>query len=715
MDDKRAIEAFRVEQYAGLHPGIISTSAPPQQAPSQARQCLPLPALAPDTDRVILHFDADCFYAQCEELRDPNLRSYPLGVTQKFLIVTCNYPARARGVSKLMSIKEAMQRCPELVTINGEDLTPYREASRRMLSVLRRYGTVQKLGLDEIFVDVTESVEKRLKANPISKVEWSGHIHTPGNGQLLQDNKYRPQDLRADLSSAASATSIIRVPAGIDLISEIEERCGKEPWWRRLAIGSVVAREARDAIKAETGLRTSAGIACNKMLAKLVSGLHKPDDQTILMPLYAAEFVAPLPVRALPGIGHKTEAELIKSGITTVNESRLASEMELVKIAGDRPGAFLAMARWGKDHSEVVQQGPPKAVTVEDSFRGCKGLVGATQVLSVLGPDLVARLQEEEEENGRRPTKLTVKWRIKGQGWNRTSASCAFPAVALGQKGEVNIAKSAASAIASVAGQVLAANLKEPFDLTLINIGATGFVEKQGVSIGGRSVADMLRGPQHAQQEGTKTQQRTIQPMNMSKDLGDVNNVSEGDIVAATHTEKQQEDINCLSGPAPTSILMPPPRAAPVVIPKVAAGQSAKRRRDYGGNGDQAPLSKRAERMLRESGPSDPSRNINIDGVLPHSDRFPGSKMRHGPIEMYDDADGDWGADDDSGVLWDDLAVLHSNRNNKKSTTARVTGAVHVLPNTGIASSSVLHYPSTSIARQLEVSVSPDQRVVIHW
>ena len=53
-------------------------------------------------------------------------------------------------------------------------------------------------------------------------------------------------------------------------------------------------------MQAEAGYRTSAGVACNKMLAKLVSGLHKPDDQTVLPPPVAAAFVAPLMPRHAP-------------------------------------------------------------------------------------------------------------------------------------------------------------------------------------------------------------------------------------------------------------------------------------------------------------------------------------------------------------------------------------------------------------------------------
>ena len=48
-----------------------------------------------------------------------------MGVTQKYLVVTCNYPARGRGVGKLMRIDKAKAVCPELVLRNGEDLTEY--------------------------------------------------------------------------------------------------------------------------------------------------------------------------------------------------------------------------------------------------------------------------------------------------------------------------------------------------------------------------------------------------------------------------------------------------------------------------------------------------------------------------------------------------------------------------------------------------------------
>ena len=109
-----------------------------------------------DTGRCVVHVDVDAFYAQCEEIRNPALRERPLGelakqatsklvmliahrahvdlalpeitgITQKYLLVTSNYPARRCGVTKLMGITEAQQKCPDLVLVSGEDLTPYRQ------------------------------------------------------------------------------------------------------------------------------------------------------------------------------------------------------------------------------------------------------------------------------------------------------------------------------------------------------------------------------------------------------------------------------------------------------------------------------------------------------------------------------------------------------------------------------------------------------------
>ncbi|XP_030421940.1 DNA polymerase iota isoform X5 [Gopherus evgoodei] len=131
--------------------------------------------------RVIVHTDLDCFYAQVEMIHNPELRDKPLGVQQKYLVVTCNYEARRLGIQKLMSVRDAKEKCPELVLVNGEDLTQYREMSYKVTELLEEFSPlVERLGFDENFVDITELVEKRLaqlQRDGCSKVSVSGHVY----------------------------------------------------------------------------------------------------------------------------------------------------------------------------------------------------------------------------------------------------------------------------------------------------------------------------------------------------------------------------------------------------------------------------------------------------------------------------------------------------------------------------------------------------------
>ncbi|XP_026192042.1 uncharacterized protein LOC34621229 [Cyclospora cayetanensis] len=88
--------------------------------------------------RCIAHIDADCFYAQVEELSDPSLRFRLLAVRQKHTVVTCSLRTRAAlGNIKGISVASALRRCPALCIVNGEDLTKYRRVSDRLLQLLQ--------------------------------------------------------------------------------------------------------------------------------------------------------------------------------------------------------------------------------------------------------------------------------------------------------------------------------------------------------------------------------------------------------------------------------------------------------------------------------------------------------------------------------------------------------------------------------------------------
>lgn len=65
--------------------------------------------------RTIIHIDIDCFYAQVEILKNPDLANIPLGIQQKNIVVTSNYVAREYGIQKCMLVTEAKSLCPQLV------------------------------------------------------------------------------------------------------------------------------------------------------------------------------------------------------------------------------------------------------------------------------------------------------------------------------------------------------------------------------------------------------------------------------------------------------------------------------------------------------------------------------------------------------------------------------------------------------------------------
>ncbi|XP_036101274.1 DNA polymerase iota isoform X3 [Molossus molossus] len=133
------------------------------------------------SSRVIVHVDLDCFYAQVEMISNPELKGKPLGVQQKYLVVTCNYEARELGVKKLMNVRDAKEKCPQLVLVNGEDLTRYREMSYKVTELLEEFSpVVERLGFDENFVDLTEMVEKRLQqlqSDDLAALTGPGHVY----------------------------------------------------------------------------------------------------------------------------------------------------------------------------------------------------------------------------------------------------------------------------------------------------------------------------------------------------------------------------------------------------------------------------------------------------------------------------------------------------------------------------------------------------------
>jgi DNA polymerase-4 len=113
--------------------------------------------------RTILHFDMDAFFAAIEEKRRPELKGKPVVVggsgdpDSRGVVSTSNYEARKYGIRSAMPLKEAHRRCPSCIFL-PVDYAEYSRISRDIMAVLGEFsGTVEQVGIDEAFIDITDS------------------------------------------------------------------------------------------------------------------------------------------------------------------------------------------------------------------------------------------------------------------------------------------------------------------------------------------------------------------------------------------------------------------------------------------------------------------------------------------------------------------------------------------------------------------------------
>ena len=102
-----------------------------------------------------------------------------------------------------------------------------------------------------------------------------------------------------------------------------------------------IAVRLRQRIREEVGLPITVGVARTKFLAKVASAVAKPDGLLVVAPERELEFLHPLPVEALWGVGKVTSGKLRERGITTVAQVALLAERELVSMLGRASGRHL--------------------------------------------------------------------------------------------------------------------------------------------------------------------------------------------------------------------------------------------------------------------------------------------------------------------------------------------------------------------------------------
>ncbi|HEX4442986.1 MAG TPA: DNA polymerase IV [Galbitalea sp.] len=129
-----------------------------------------------------------------------------------------------------------------------------------------------------------------------------------------------------------------------------------------------IATELRQRVFAETGLTCSIGVATTKFIAKLASGLAKPDGLLVVRESETLEVLHPLPISALWGVGAKTAEQLERLGLRTVGDVAGAPLSTLTKAVGTAAGEKLNALAWARDPRSVTTLHEDKSVGHEVTF-----------------------------------------------------------------------------------------------------------------------------------------------------------------------------------------------------------------------------------------------------------------------------------------------------------------------------------------------------------
>jgi DNA polymerase-4 len=161
-----------------------------------------------------------------------------------------------------------------------------------------------------------------------------------------------------------------------------------------------LAQSLKREVKTSTGLTLSIGVGANKTVAKIASDMEKPDGLVLVPPGREAAFLAPLPVRALWGIGPKAESALVSVRIQTAGDLAGAEPALMERLLGSRGSELQRMAQ-GTDDRPVEPVRERKSVGAETTFP--KDLPG--------GEELSAHLHRIAVSVSRRLAKEGVKAR----------------------------------------------------------------------------------------------------------------------------------------------------------------------------------------------------------------------------------------------------------------------------------------------------------------
>lgn len=176
-----------------------------------------------------------------------------------------------------------------------------------------------------------------------------------------------------------------------------------------LAALEATVRSLQQRIWNELQIPVSFGLAVNKLVSQIASKLRKPRGFVVVPPGTEAEFLAPLPIGKLPGIGPKTEAMLVDDhGIARVSDLFTRDERELQAMFGNGWQSVLAMARGEDDRDVHVEHEDAKSYSQQETFGSD---IGEFATIEAVAKRMIDELMPKIREDGKRVRTMTVKVR----------------------------------------------------------------------------------------------------------------------------------------------------------------------------------------------------------------------------------------------------------------------------------------------------------------
>ncbi|KAI8871190.1 DNA/RNA polymerase, partial [Ramicandelaber brevisporus] len=319
--------------------------------------------------RAILHLDLDCFYCQVEAKRLGIPPDLPAAVQQWNLLIAINYAAKARGVKRINNVADALAVCPELklmhvMTYSADKppayydnpdqrthkacLNPYRTESGKFFGVLGKMQkcVLEKGGLDEGFMDVTAAVDSEFAQ--LCRERSIDISSEAAEKEVVDDRIIEKLELDwSDLSVVATG----------DASQTDETNANLMKWrWRdvQMWMAAKVAKQLRQQVYDKLQYRCSAGIAHNKLLAKLGSAMNKPNNQTVILEKYIDSVMENIPIDKMRNMGGKLGTTVKETfNVETAGELRAVPLEQLVKHLGNDQGNYVYRYCRGIDDSEV--------------------------------------------------------------------------------------------------------------------------------------------------------------------------------------------------------------------------------------------------------------------------------------------------------------------------------------------------------------------------